>query len=182
MYLDLCFFDANPSNNMTTLLTISCHAKEASDLVKEDTIASYYAANFQFTIGKIVSTHDSDSLNIMVDDLNEEGMVLYNSIQEKIAKGEWEKQILKDASISMERSGNWIRDKDHLAHNRAIEQGCEYDESMGACICSWRNLVCNFMDEDREYRTTIIVMYTDDWLCTYSGKIYKLQLAPVLED
>ena len=149
-------------------------------MFKKDTLASYYAEKYQFTVGKIVSEHDHDSLNITLDDLNEEGMKIYNTIQEKIERGEWEKEILKDAYMETERSGSWNRDDQHLAHNRAIEQGGEYENKIGGIICSWRNMICIFTDGDKSY-TPIIVMYADDWLYDCAGKLYKLELNPDLE-
>jgi hypothetical protein len=161
---------------MTSILDIAYQVPEAIELVKKDTAASYYAANFQFTIGKIVSAHDNNSsLKITVDDLNDAGMKMYDSIQEKIAKGEWENEILENATIETKRSGRWSRNKDHPAHNKIMEQGCECG-GVGGIMCSWRNLSCYFTDgNDEGYTTPIIIMYTDDWVYTRTKKLYKIK-------
>ena len=102
---------------MTTLFELSVRLKEASELLKKDTLASYYAAEYQFTIGKIIPKDklSNDSSEITLDDLNEEGIKIYNTIQEKMQKGEWEKQVFKDASMEMTRSGEWKRDNGESA-------------------------------------------------------------------
>jgi hypothetical protein len=159
---------------MTTLLTLFSQVPEASELLKEDTLASYYTADFQYSIGRIVSEHDNDSQNIILEDLNEKGMKLYNHIQEKIQKDEWEDMILQDASIDTIRSGAWRRNKDHPAHSRAME---ESDNYVGGYICSWRNISCFFTNDGDTYESPLIILYTDDWAYTYSGKLYRLQLS-----
>ncbi len=147
---------------------------EAFGLLKKDTLASYYAAEYQFTIGKIVSNnHDYNSFHITLDDLNEEGMKVYDIIQEKIQKGEWEKEILKDNTIEEVRSGRWVRNEEHPAYDRVRKQQKEYMKGMRGCICTWRNMKCNFSIDDEFYVTPIIIMYTDDWVYTRPGKLYK---------
>jgi hypothetical protein len=151
---------------------------DASDLLKKDTRASYYAADCQFTVGKIILDYESrterTSFDITLDDLNEEGVKVYNIIQEKIKNNEWETIILKDSSIETVRSGSWIRDVQHPAHNKAMEQPeCVYPKSMNGCLCSWRNLDCKFTIDGKFYKTPIIIMYTDEWVYTRVGTLYK---------
>lgn len=162
---------------MTSLFTLSVQLKEASELVNPDTRASYYAANYQFTVGKIVSTPSEDSLHVPLDDLNEEGMKVYNIIQEKINKEEWEDEVMEDTVIDMVRSGSWKRNIDHPLHEQIIQEteNCEIAGEVGGSLCTWRNLGCTFTHEGESYVAPIIIMYTDDWVYTYPNALHKVK-------
>jgi len=160
---------------MSTLLEIKSQLKEVSELAKPDTLASYYAADYQFSVGKIVSTPDNYSFHVLVDDLSEEGMKVYSTIQEKIKNEEWEDEVMEDAVIEKVRSGMWTRNIHHPLHEQILQENDEIGSEISrCCICTWRNLICLFTHNE-SINFSPIIMYTNDWVYTYHCALYKVR-------
>jgi hypothetical protein len=140
---------------------------DAMTYLKDDTAAYYCAANDQVLIGKLVDSAERFGTDITLDDLNERGLALYNTIQ----NNEW-KASVKLISINVERSGVWTENTTHPLHYNLKERGIF--NGLKGSLCTWNNLSAIVENGDKRQTTSLIVLYTDKWLYTISGSLYKI--------
>ena len=142
-------------------------------MLKEETLAFWHAAHFQQTVGKICDKHYNDPRYITLDDLNDHGKELYNYIQEKIEKEEW-KGVIENPRFIMDRSGYWKNDTNLPGYEKAVKMGIISKEDVCSSLCSWNNLFCQGYLDGTEIGTATTVLYTDEWVYTLDGNLFKL--------
>lgn len=140
--------------------------------LKRDSIPYFYAAFNQMCIGKIVEDPSyNGNLDIKIDDLNDAGMELYKNIMTKLENNEYTDVSL--VRFDIRRTSMWEIDKKHQ-HYETYEPNCN-GVTKGA-ICTWRNKIAIVKDYDGDFiRTSMVILYSDDWIYTDSDTLYKLK-------
>jgi len=75
--------------------------------------------------------------------------------------------------VQQSRTGSWIADKQHPLH-----ESLQYvaGEQVNVYLCTWNNRYAIFTDSTGTRKdSSILIMYTKDWLYTKSGSLYKIQ-------
>lgn len=130
----------------------------ARALLNKSSKEYYNASNYQHTI------HIQNN-NTSI--LNNEGLSLYNNIQEKINANNFNNTII-DYMVMHTESGMWINDNNsnHYDITRAIAE-----------LNTLNNVKIYGMNKEKNepILTSTIIMYSELWCYTLSGSLYKLE-------